>query len=812
MNRIKPLILLTAALGVWTLSGATEPADAPLQLNIAALPIDDALREFGRQSGLQIFLASAEGKDVTAAAVVGAYTANEGLARLLANTGLRYEFIDERTVAIRSAEPHSGALSRADGRIRFAAAQAGEEDTDPMVGGEVGGNVLQEVTVTGSRVGQTVADVPTSISIVSERDLADQFSRGSNLFEALDGLVPGIVSASREKRATGCITMRGRNPSIQLNGIPLDQTLRRGTCTAAFQISPFALERVEVVRGATALYGSGSPGGIINMRTRQASSADPEIDAVVQFGANSSKVSHTGNLNAFVGVGQKRGDWDYYVGLGNEKSDGGRTPDGEYVLATERESALSLNTSVGLDLGNQGRLRFTGTYFREKLGQEYVYDANVGAAIPVALHPDADGHVDRMFTLGLSYERDAFLGHKLLVSIYHQDQTLGLRNNFYDVNFGGDYFLSQLTEQTHTGLRSTLARTFALRSAEASLEYGFDYASQFYYNPMLDNFDSSIVRAHFGPDVTQDTSAFFAQAGLHLGRWRFTGGARHETYTGKTGGRDVGKVFDFDVPPVPGKWKRDSLVLANVGFTFDVNARMQIYGGFSQGAEIAQLARAARSDQHPEALTAEATPSNQYELGLRGSRGPLEMSFAAFHSHSNRSSEVQGDPACAGLPVCPLIPLRVEKKIRGIEATLDWDVSERLALGLVYTDQKGEIFEPRLDGFVPFSADVVAPRRTVGYIEFSPHERWHNRLQMTHNAAMKVFTTVQQGIGLVNTDSTFLTHFSSSYGIGPGEAMLSIANLFDEEFVSPRLQTWGGGWNYAVDEGRRVTVGYRVRF
>jgi iron complex outermembrane receptor protein len=811
VKRIKPLILLLGAMSACAGAYAAESPGAPLQLNIAAQPIDDALREFGRQSGLQIFLASAEGKDVRVAAVVGAFTVDEGLERLLANTGLRYEYIDERTVAIRPLQSSSGGPQRTGGNLRLASAEpSGAVPVEPQE--ELVANVLQEVTVTGSRVGQTVSDVPTSISIVSEKDLADQFARGGNLFEALDGLVPGIVSASREKRATGCVTMRGRNPSIQLNGIPLDQTLRRGTCTAAFQISPFALERVEVVRGATALYGSGSPGGIINMRTRQASSAAPEIDAVAQFGVNSSRASDTGALNTFVGLGQKRDRWDYYVGLGYENSDAGRTPDGEYVLATERESAVSFNSSVGVDLGDAGSLRFTGTYFREKLGQEYVYDSNLGTAIPVTPHPDADGFVDRTFTLGVSYERDAFLGQKLLLAAYHQDQTLGLRNNFYDANFGGDFFLSQLTEQTHTGFRSTLAKVFELSRSEVNVEYGFDYSTQFYYNPMLDNFDSSIVRAHFGPDVTQDTRAFFVQAGVHFGRWRLTGGARHETYTGETGDEDVGKVFDFGVPPVPGDWKRDDLVLANVGFTFDLSDRMQIYGGFSQGAEIAQLSRAARGDQNPEALTAEAAPSDQYELGVRGSRGPVELSLAAFYSHSDKSSEVQGDPTCAGLPVCPLIPLRVEKRIDGIEATVDWKVNDRLAMGVVYTDQEGEIYEPSLGEFVAFSADIVSPRRTVGYVEFSPLERWNNRLQMTHNSAMNVFTTVQQGLGYVNTESTFLTHLSSSYGIGPGEITLSVANLFDEEFVSPRLQTWGGGWNYAVDEGRRVTVGYRARF
>jgi len=69
-------------------------------LQIESQPLRDALGEFGRQSGLQvIFIQTDVGEAVVAPRVAGSYSARAALDRLLVDTGLRYEFINARTVA-----------------------------------------------------------------------------------------------------------------------------------------------------------------------------------------------------------------------------------------------------------------------------------------------------------------------------------------------------------------------------------------------------------------------------------------------------------------------------------------------------------------------------------------------------------------------------------------------------------------------------------------------------------------------------------------------------------------------------------------
>ncbi|MFX5522041.1 TonB-dependent receptor plug domain-containing protein, partial [Acinetobacter baumannii] len=82
--------------------------------------------------------------------------------------------------------------------------------------------------------------------------------------------MPGLSIQAPEDRSSCGSQIRGRTASFQINGVPVNEDLRPGSCTSPFALSPCAVESVEVVRGGTALYGAGAPGGIINLQTRRA--------------------------------------------------------------------------------------------------------------------------------------------------------------------------------------------------------------------------------------------------------------------------------------------------------------------------------------------------------------------------------------------------------------------------------------------------------------------------------------------------------------------------------------------------------------
>src|SRR5687768_3180533 len=67
---------------------------------IPAQPVDSALTEFSRQTGLQIVYMSRLADRVKSSAVPSGLPSDEALRRLLADTGLEFEFLDRRTVTI----------------------------------------------------------------------------------------------------------------------------------------------------------------------------------------------------------------------------------------------------------------------------------------------------------------------------------------------------------------------------------------------------------------------------------------------------------------------------------------------------------------------------------------------------------------------------------------------------------------------------------------------------------------------------------------------------------------------------------------
>lgn len=95
---------LLALTGTVLATAAPPPVQvATLQkvaLNIDSQPVGDALNELGRQTGLVIIVYSAVGRGVMAPRILGKFTANRALDEILAHTGLHYEYLDSKTVAV----------------------------------------------------------------------------------------------------------------------------------------------------------------------------------------------------------------------------------------------------------------------------------------------------------------------------------------------------------------------------------------------------------------------------------------------------------------------------------------------------------------------------------------------------------------------------------------------------------------------------------------------------------------------------------------------------------------------------------------
>jgi iron complex outermembrane recepter protein len=670
------------------------------------------------------------------------------------------------------------------------------------------------IVVTATRSGTTLESLPLSVSVVVEEELQTQLRQNRNILSALEFTVPGLSIQAPENRSSCGSQIRGRTASFQINGVPVNEDLRPGSCTAPFAISPFAIASVEVVRGGTALYGAGAPGGIINLITRRAKGRDLEFDVTAQTSFNTDVADDTILTDLYLGAGQDLGAFDYYLGAGY--TDGGlqRSGNGNPVYSSEFE-AIDLVGSFGLDIG-EARIAFTGTFHDENKGRDFYPEGaflpgsdEVASVIEVAPHPQLDEASDRSVTGILSFNHPDLLAHEVTFALFFQEQEIIQRDNFFDVAFGNDFFASN-RENSRLGLRSTFVRSYDIDGARLKTSYGLDFTRNDFLRFTVDPTGEDTVIGYITPAFYLETLAPFAQAEFTLGPLTLTGGVRHESYLGAV--EEEGFDPALPRPATPGAFADSELTLWNAGAVAQLSDAMQIYAGFSQGAELTQLGRAARGAVDPGEISNEPATSDQYELGLRDKSGNVSYGAAVYYAKSDASSQIQPDPTCEPGTFCPLIPLRIPERGWGLEAQAQWKARENLQLSGVFTLQRGEVFDEDSGEWINFSTDRAVPLRITGRADWQPLEKLGVGIQVTYYGASSFFTPTQQEVGFVESDAVTLAAANISYDLGPVRVFAAADNLFDEVYVNPAAQ--GDGldfFNYEAP-GRRVTVGINGRF
>ena len=249
-------------------------AEVTYQLRIESQPIDEALNEFARQSGLQVVLQTEEVRGIRAPRIEGALTAQAALERLLANTGLSYEYLDARTVAVRPARLISqsvpGTEAAATGTQAFRLAQAAESGTVAPTGAaeQAPTGQVEEVLVQGVRFhgdeASTALKIPLSIKDTPQTVMA--ITR-----DVMDFASIKTFQDVYKVDATGGTTHRVDNFTVNYyrgfrqqsnNAIKIDGF--RLLVDTNLDFAPF--ERLEVVKGATStMYGQNSIAGTLNI-------------------------------------------------------------------------------------------------------------------------------------------------------------------------------------------------------------------------------------------------------------------------------------------------------------------------------------------------------------------------------------------------------------------------------------------------------------------------------------------------------------------------------------------------------------------
>ena len=296
-------IILVAGLALFT-SVETSAQQEKDQTLIEAQALGSALQVLAEEYDLQVLFESAVVANHTAQAIPQGTSRDAALGDLLSGTDLTYEFVNERTVAIRGVEEEavvghergaSDSKNSPPTPVLTAQNQTPPQETptspSQAITNEVEDDdeVLEQIIVTGSRIRGAQSASPVVTITRDEIDLAgyatveevvenlpQNFGAGvgSRLDTTNTTLRADVVGNDVSSPAGGTsINLRGLGASstlVLLNGRRTSPSGLRAGFTNIGSIPVTAIERVEVMTdGASAIYGADAIAGVINFILRE---------------------------------------------------------------------------------------------------------------------------------------------------------------------------------------------------------------------------------------------------------------------------------------------------------------------------------------------------------------------------------------------------------------------------------------------------------------------------------------------------------------------------------------------------------------
>lgn len=252
---------------------------------------------------------------------------------------------------------------------------------------------LDAVVVTATRTMKQIQEVPSSVSVVTAKDIEER--NITSVPEALQTL-PGVY---KSQAIQGGIQLRGFGSGdilVLVDGLQMNYPFNS---TVDWEMIPVEnIERIEVVRGAgSSLYGGHAVGGVVNIITKDAKKKGLNANIVLNYGSNNTwkkalyaDVKANEKVSFGVGYENRKSDgWgNYYQTKAASKGSGTIVPDnkppqlsnGKYIVATRGDrkyesETYSANVKYNFDAERSLKYTFantTSTYYYPS-PKSYIY-------------------------------------------------------------------------------------------------------------------------------------------------------------------------------------------------------------------------------------------------------------------------------------------------------------------------------------------------------------------------------------------------------------------------------------------------------
>jgi len=660
---------------------------------------------------------------------------------------------------------------------------------------------LDDVTVSATRTARRVDNVPNTVTVKSDTDIADKGARDiKDVFaDELDVTVPAAATRFSGSSGTG----RGGNEGINIRGLEGNQVLMMEDgirLPNSFSFGPFetgrgdfldvdGLRTAEVLRGpASTQYGSDGLAGAVSFRTPDPSDwlkPGKILDGFVRGGYNSIDRSWSEAL----GVAGKDDRWQWLL-LGNNRhgheiedqgtdnaEDASRTEpnpgtyDSHYLLA---KAILSVDThnQLGVTLESQDRHQNTEVYSARDLPP-----LSLGSTLDL----DATDTIRRdRFSLQQRYNDPcaAFI-QSAQTTLYWQNARI---EEFAAENLNqvGNATRDNTYQQKTWGL-STQLETKVAGPISQHLTYGLDWSASD-ISAILNGsvaIDGETFPSKPFPDTRYTITGAFLQDELAAGPFSVIPGIRFDSYKlspsteGYTGGPVV-SLSDHAISPRLGLiWQLSSAFApyAQISRGFRAPTPDQVNNGFTN------LTYGYMSIGNPKL---QAEHANSVELGFHGRINSWRYSLAAYDNRYTNfiSEQVVGG---TGTPADPMIFQYInltDAHIHGIEARNEWFLNDQWSTSLGAAYSYGE----STSAGVSAPLDTIQPAKLVWGLRYEG-EGWNARANLTHGWAKPADRIAPESTPQFAPPSYTLFNLGASWKpVRDVTVTANLNNLFDAKY------------------------------
>ena len=441
---------------------------------------------------------------------------------------------------------------------------------------------LGEMTVSATKMTTEVNKVPTNIAVITREDI-ERYPSNFSVFDVLrEANIPGVYMpfSAYGIDEDGPVSTRGGEVSawgmrVLVNGIEFN---KGNGYIVPPRLALHDIERIEVTKTPSAVYGDQALGGVINIITRVASKP-VEAKVGMAYGG-------FGGGNGYGVINGSKGNWEYYLDASMKREDGYQ--DRTYMHDNTVYTRVNYNFNPGT------RLAFHGSYFDT--------DSNYANGLSRAQfeqnpkqNPGPDYELKEKEKLAALDFSKMFGAHELKIKMEFKDEL----TNMYWYNY---YVYDEW--EAHPEINFTF--NHKLGGMGNKLVVGGEYRYHKIHTTINQATSFTNIGALIGDrDREDNTWSCYLQDELSVTEaLTVTAGLRYDKYKQE----QTGKISSSNT------WSQDNDAISpKLGLTYTVNQALNLFGGFNSGYKSpARVAAAATSGSlNPERLYA-------YEAGARG--------------------------------------------------------------------------------------------------------------------------------------------------------------------------------------------------